>query len=90
MGKVTLEVTVDSNWVKIVRSPIYWVVATLQGVSITFAPLFLYKSAKGQFHSDLEWIIVPSCFALIFLIPLFYFRIGGAVITELRKPTGRA
>ena len=21
---------------------------------------------------------------------LFYFRIGGAVITELRKPTGRA
>ena len=90
MGKVTLEVTVDSNLVKIARSPVYWVVATLQGVSITFAPLFLYWSGKGKFHNDLGWIIVPSCFSLIFLIPMFYFRIGGAVITELRKPTGRA
>ena len=45
MDKVTIEI--DSKWVRIVRSPLYWIVAALQRVSITFAPLFLYWSASG-------------------------------------------
>jgi len=50
METVTIEI--DSKWVKLVRSPLYWIVAALQGVSITFAPLFLYWSGKGIFRGS--------------------------------------
>jgi hypothetical protein len=83
MPKVTIEI--DSKWVKIVRSPLYWIVAALQGVSVSFAPLFLYWSGKGSFFHGSEWIVVPSCFALILLVGLFYMLLGSAVIGELRK-----
>jgi hypothetical protein len=83
MDTVTIEI--DSKWVKIVHSPFFWVVATLQGVSVSFAPLFLYWSGKGTFFHGSEWIIVPSCFAVILLVGFFYMWLGGAVIGELRK-----
>ena len=83
MDKVTIQI--DSKWLKIAHSPQYWIVGALQGVSITFAPLFLYWSGKGQFYHDYEWIIVPTCFAVILLVGFFYLILGGAVIQELRK-----
>jgi hypothetical protein len=83
MEKVTIQV--DAKWVKIVHSPVYWIVATLQGLSISFAPLFLYWSGKRQFYPGWEWIIVPSCFAVILTVGLFYLWLGNAVIGELRK-----
>jgi hypothetical protein len=78
-------VEIDSKWVKIVHSPLYWIVATLQGVAVSFAPLFLYWSGKGTFHKQYEWIIVPLCFATIYVVGFFYMTLGGAVIGELRK-----
>ena len=84
MAKVTIEI--DSRWVKVVRSPLYWIVAALQGVSITFAPLFLYWSGKGMFRGS-EWMIVPSSFAVILLVGFFYMLLGSAVVGELRKKT---
>ncbi|HTQ54241.1 MAG TPA: hypothetical protein VMI94_07255 [Bryobacteraceae bacterium] len=83
MERVTIEI--DSRWVAIVRSPIYWIVAALQGVSVTFAPLFLYWSGKGMFQHGSERLIVPSCFAVILFVGFFYFLLGAAVIGELRK-----
>jgi hypothetical protein len=83
MGKVMIEV--DSKWVKVVRSPLYWIVAALQGVSISFAPLFLYFAGKGMFPHAFGWIVVPMCFAMIWLVGLFYLWLGGEVISELRK-----
>jgi hypothetical protein len=83
MGKVTIEV--NSNWVKIVRSPLYWIVAALQGVAVSFAPLFLYWSGKGFFSSSENRIIVPLCFATIFFVGMFYMLLGSGVIRELRK-----
>jgi hypothetical protein len=71
--------------VKIVHSPLCWIVVALQGVSITFAPLFLYWSGKGMFHNGFEWLIVGSCFAVILLVGFFYILLGGAVIGELKK-----
>jgi hypothetical protein len=85
MDKVTIEI--DYKWLKIVHSPLYWVIATLQGVSISFAPLVLYWSGKGMFPHGSEWIIVPSCFAVILFVGFFYILFGGAVIGELRKKT---
>ena len=83
MEKVTVEI--NPKWRKLARSPLCFLVAALQGVAITFAPLFLYWCGKGSFLPGYEWLIVPLCFAAIFLVPLFYYRLGGAVIRELRK-----
>ena len=87
MSKVAIEI--DSKWVKVVRSPIYWIVASLQGVALSFAPLFLYQSGKHEFFHGYEWIVVPVCFGVIYSVGLFYMILGGAVITELRKIPSR-
>jgi hypothetical protein len=86
MGKVSIEI--DSKWVRRVKSPLMWVVGTLQGVSITFAPLFLYWSGTGTFYPKERWIIVPLCFASIILVGAFYIWLGCEVIRELRKQGG--
>jgi hypothetical protein len=83
MEKVTIEM--NSTLAKIARSPLYFVIGALQGVSVSFAPLFLYWSGKGGYCRGYEWIVVPLCFAVIFLVPLFYFRLAGPVIKELRQ-----
>ena len=81
--QVTVEIS--PGWVKIARSPIYVVVSALTGVSVTFAPLFLYWAGKCKFFPDYEGLVVPLCFAMIFFVPVFYFRFGSAVIKELRQ-----
>lgn len=83
MSTVTVEI--DSRLVRIVRSPAFSIVAALQGVSISFAPLFLYWSGRGKFYDGYEWFIVPVCFAAICLVPLVYFRLGNMVVKELRQ-----
>ena len=60
-------------------------VSALSGVSVSFAPYFLYLSGQGKFYRGHEWFIVLLCFAVTFLVPLVYTRIGSAVIKELRK-----
>ena len=83
MDKVKIEL--DRKWVRRVRSPMIWIVSSLTGVSISFAPWFLYLSGAGRFHPEASWAIVPLCFAVIYLVPLFYFRLGAEVVRELRK-----
>jgi len=83
MESVTIQVS--PLWAAVARSPLYWIIVGLQGVSVTFAPLLLYWSGRGYLGAS-EWIVVPLCFAAIFLVPVFHFRIGGAAIQELRKP----
>ena len=83
MSVVTVEI--DSRLVRFVRSPVFAVVASLQGVCVSFAPAFLYWSGRGKFFHGHERFIVPACFAVIFLVPLVYFRLAGAVVKELRK-----
>ncbi len=81
--KVTVEI--DEKWVRLARSPLYHVVAALTGVSVTFAPIFLYWSGKGTFYHGYEVVIVPLCFVVIYFVPSFYFGIGTAVAKELRE-----
>ncbi|HVM59531.1 MAG TPA: hypothetical protein VMV72_01585 [Verrucomicrobiae bacterium] len=83
MEKVTIQL--DAKWVKIARSPLYMVVGALQGIAVSFAPLFLYWCGKGYFYKCAEWIVVPLCFATILLVSFFYFWLGAAVMKELRK-----
>jgi hypothetical protein len=89
MDKVTIQI--DSKWVKEIHSPKFKVVATLQGVSVSFAPFFLYVSGKDQFLLGYGWIVGLMCFAIINFVGLFYMRLGGAVIEELfrdSQPSG--
>ena len=81
--KITVEI--NPTWARMVRSPIYYIVAALTGVSITFAPLFLYWSGKGKFFPSYAGFVVPLCFAVIFLIPSFYMWLGSIVVKELRR-----
>ena len=69
MEKETIEI--DSKWVKIVRSPLYWVVAALQGVSITFAPLFQpkrYIYFPRRRLTGLTWVRVLPTFLIRVLL----------------------
>jgi hypothetical protein len=85
MAKVTVVVEIDSRWVKAVHSPVYWAVAALQGVALTFAPLFLFWSGRGRFFHGVEWIVVPVCFAMIYLVGMFNGALAAAVVKGLRK-----
>ena len=85
VAKVRVVVEIDSKWVKVVHSPVYWIVAALTGAAITFGPLFLYWCGKGTFFPGTEWIVVPACFVVIYLVGMFYIALGGAVVTALRK-----
>jgi hypothetical protein len=82
----TVSIEIDSKWVKRVRSPLYWAVGTLQGVAITFAPLFLYGAGKGRFQKY-DYIVAALCFATILLVGFFYVRLGNEVIRKLRSLT---
>jgi hypothetical protein len=83
MSKVTIEV--DSKWVKIVHSPLYLIVAALQGIAISFAPLFLFFAGKGMFPHGYDYFVALLCFAMILLVGFFYLRLGNEVIGELSK-----
>jgi hypothetical protein len=83
MEKVSIEI--DSRWVRVVRSPMYFIVVALHGISISFAPLFLYWSGRGNYFGGFEWLVVPRCFAVIFVVSVFYFSFGGSVIRQLRQ-----
>ena len=80
-----MTVEIDSKLAKIVRSPAFSIVAALQGICVSFAPAFLYWSGQGKFFHGFEWFVVPMCFGVICLVPLVYFRLGNAVVKELRK-----
>jgi hypothetical protein len=83
VDKVSIEI--DSRWVKVARSPVYFIILALQGISISFAPLFLYWSGRGNYFNGLEWLVVPLCFAVIFVVSVFYLLLGGSVIRQLVK-----
>lgn len=93
MSKITIEI--DSKWQKIVRSPIFYIVASLQGVAGSFAPLFLYWSGKGMF-GEWETEVVIACIAVIFPVLGFYMLLGtaGAIVKSCvpesfrRRPVG--
>jgi hypothetical protein len=85
MAKVTLVVEIDSKLMRLVHSPVHWMVAPLTGVAFTFAPLFLYWCGKGTFFPATRWIVVPACFVVIYLVGMFYIALGSSVVTALRK-----
>jgi hypothetical protein len=56
----TGNIEIDAKRVKRTRSPLYWVVGTLQGAAMTFAPLGLYAAGKGWFH-EYGYLVAALC-----------------------------
>lgn len=83
MSKEIVTVEVGKVTARIARSPFYWAIVALTGVSITLAPLAVYNAGKaGKDISDPS-VLVYVC--IIYLVPLFYMRLGSPVADKLRS-----
>jgi len=74
-------VQIDEKWVRRVNSPLYLLVATLTGVSVTFVPLCLYWLGLQQARFADARVLL--CLVVIYAIPLFYMRLAGDVIRQI-------
>ena len=82
---MNVTVEVSPTLAKIVRSPLHLIATALTGVSVSFAPLLLYWSGQGKFYPRYGWIVVPMCFAVIFFVPVYFYRLGNVVAKEVRR-----
>ena len=82
MDKVTVEV--NPLLARFVRSRVFIFIAALQGVCVSFAPLFLDWSGKGKFYPGYEWLFVPLCFVVTWGVPSVYFALANPAKTLLR------
>jgi hypothetical protein len=57
----------------------------LTGVSLTFAPFYLFWCGQWQQLGILEWIVVALCFLVIYFVPGFYMHLASEIIAELAK-----
>lgn len=78
-------VQISPKWVSLINSPLMLVVWALQGVAISFAPLFLYWSGKGWFFPASKLVVVSLCFALIFGEGFFYMSLANHVVAQVRR-----
>ena len=80
----TIEVRAPRFWFRAVRpAPVKYSLAVLTGVSISFAPLFLYflgSSGTRMF----DWRVL-TCLAVAWVIPMTFMRFGGYVLSEIWK-----
>ena len=79
-----IQIEIDAKWARRVKSPLFWVISALTGVSASFAPLFLYQAGQGRFANAASWL-VPVCFVVIYAVPLFYIRLGRDVIAAIQQ-----
>lgn len=80
MERVVIEL--PARWIKFSRSPASVIVPALIGLSLAFAPLFLFMLGKeGAGYRDPR---VVACFVVILLFPLTYIRLATLFINQVR------
>lgn len=76
-------VTIGKEWVRRLNSPLYYIVATLTGVSVTFIPFGLFWLGRQQISIfDLRVLL---SLAVVCLVPGFYIKLAQHVIRQIRK-----
>ena len=85
MARVNVEIS--ETWMRFARSPLGLAAIALSGVSVSFAPLFLFWA--GQRGASLTSPTVLALFAVIFLVPLVFIRLGSRVLLAIRSNTSR-
>jgi hypothetical protein len=78
----TVSVQVDSKWARIIRSPIYWVVTALTGVSVTFFPAYLLELGRNG-HTFFDWQVLLLWITTV-AVTVVHFRLSTPVIRALR------
>ncbi len=86
MKKTVIEI--DESWVKRINSPLGKLAQALTGVSVSFAPLFLYFYAKGMQPLGPAWIGIPVCAFSILLAGFFNGKLSQYVIAQLYAKKG--
>lgn len=79
-------VSIDAKWKRRVKSPyIMGPVAALTGVSVTFAPLYLFTRGPIGELEAWEWVGVAASVLMIYLVPGFYMRLAAEVMAALLR-----
>lgn len=79
---VSMQIELSEGWLKFVRSPAMVFMTALTCLSLTFAPMALFRLGKaGADYRDLR---VIACFAVVVLVPLVYLRLATLFIKQLR------
>ena len=79
-------VSIDAKWKRRVKSPyIMGPVAALTGVSVSFAPLYLFTRGPIGELEAWEWAGVAASFLMIYLVPGFYMRLASEVMAALLR-----
>lgn len=76
-------VEISEKLVRRINSPLFWVLRSLTGVSVSFAPLGLLMLGVRNTWGPFEISGAAICFALIFLVPFFHARIINEVIRQV-------
>lgn len=87
MEKVSVEI--DARWIRRINSKGFGIISALQGVAITFCPLYIYFAGTMgilQDHPLLKWIVLIASFATIYVVGLVHIKIATEMVTALRKP----
>ena len=80
-------IEISAKWVRRINSPVYFLVAALTGVSITFMPLALLGLGIHSHWNVLTVGAAIVCWLIGYFVPLFYFRLASEVISQVyRKP----
>jgi hypothetical protein len=78
-------IPIGSRWAKVARSRWAIVPTALSGVSVSFAPLFLYFYGQGSEPLGPPWLGMTVCWTVILLSGFFHINLSQHVLSQLRK-----
>lgn len=81
MDKVTIQI--DRRWARFARSPAAWIASAFSGVSVTFAPAFLYIYGEGKEPIGPRWLGIPLCWLIILGCGFFHMKLAQHVMKQL-------
>jgi|GEM_PF-725207 len=81
-------IVISAKWVRLIKSPLYYVVAALTGVSVTFLPIGMYM--LGSSHVEFWNPFVILCGLGIYIPTTFYFGLAAEVVRQVMKNGGTA
>jgi hypothetical protein len=80
-----IQVDIDEKWIKLARSPLAFIATSLSGVSVSFAPLFLYQYGAGKEPLGPPEFGVPICWAVILISGFFHIKLSQHVLARIRQ-----
>lgn len=77
-------IKISQEWARRCRSPLANVAIALSGVSVSFAPAFLYAYGRGYAPLGPGTIGIPLCWLMILIPGIFFLRLGHHVLDWVR------